>query len=915
MVISTGPFITGRIGELDLIRAGWIFMHRTMSVEDTQRFEQMINTPAFCVKKFEEMFLLRRINPFAPTEDQRIMVFSHADCACKNAQDAREISEMKKQLEEFLAKWETVFKQLPSASPEVLLEIGDLKQQTTEQLNKMENVESTKEKTEEDDTKTEETKANKVVETAQNTVETTEEKVKEVTAVKENNVWEKRIKEKDAKINKVKTNETKTDKVEEKNKQPVVLKSASLPPKKVEKVTHHGNAVAEQCVWNVAHVSGKPTQPKPQQEQHQSQPKRVCEVFTPSKPPPKIVKPIITQVIVSKQPKQAPEATNAIVESRILEKHITVACAEQKIDTPMTVCTDISPAITEHSRSAGTPDSGMISDISEVKAAESEVDNVEKEAPVKQLVGRDARRYRQKLREAEKAALADVVKEETSDDVAQDGSLKENVESEVAEPENTVPTGKERRRLKDKMRKEKKELEKLVGKLEESTKGSKVKTATEAVTFAKFTVTETKTPETTERKEATPEATETNAPEPSKTKKAKKAKKIIESTEAIVNKDKAAQKAGKTPVEEFDVVPEDPDVSKPKKSTQNLAERDEKEIVETSADDQVQKLSKSQKRRVNKKVSQGTYVVNDNGDHSIELLPGEYKIVQLDQDRNIQEIDITGEKEDNVDQKTDEKKQVDKPKKKKLQNFYVAGNLSKEILDNGKWLAYVIDEKKPGSIPKFGEVSTEEVAETIKLLDSQMAVKNATQPDGYVDDLDYNCTKNSRHVTTTIKQIMPELDANLVRENFAKLIENVEPGCYAGPTQEEFDTQPDSSDLQLFIESNPDGFKFHTEFARRTSSLFLGNQEFRDFCVKYSNSKYGGNVISSLIKKYIDTRIVYHYERFKKLADREAHRIAKCWTRVTDNTSYALMVMLFINNPTSNVGFDDIERVLFPPRA
>ncbi|PIC18711.1 hypothetical protein B9Z55_024509 [Caenorhabditis nigoni] len=911
MVISTGPFITGRIGELDLIRAGWIFMHRTMSVEDTQRFEQMINTPAFCVKKFEEMFLLRRINPFAPTEEQRIMMFSHADCACKNAQDAREISEMKNQLEEFLAKWETVFKQLPFASPEALLEIGDLKQQTTEQLNKMENVESTKEsKPEVDDTKEEGTKANKIEETDQKTVETTEENVKEVTAAKENNVWEKRIKEKDAKINQVKSNETKTEEIEEKTNEPVVPKSASLPPKKVEKVTHHGNAVAEQCVWNVAHVSGKPTHPKPQQEQQQSQPKRVCEVFTPSKPPPKIVKPVITQVIVSQQPKQAPEATNAIVESPILDKQITVACAEQKIDTPMTVCTDISPAITEHSRSAGTPDSGMISDISEVKTTELEVDNAEKEAPVKQLVGRDARRYRQKLREAEKAALADVVKEESSEDVAQNGSQKENVQSEIVESENTAPTGKERRRLKDKMRKEKKELEKLIEKLEES---KEVATAADVVNlfFAETTATSTETPKTIETTESTPETTVTSVPEPPKKKKTKKSKKVKESADAD---DKASQEGSESRVDKIDVVPEDPDVNKSKKSTRNFAVGDEKEIVEASADDQVQKLSKSQKRKVNKKLSQGTYVVN-NGDHSIELLPGEYKIVQLDQDRNIQEIDITGEKEDSVDQKADEKKQVDKPKKKKLQNFYVAGNLSKEILDNGKWLAYVIDEKKPGSIPKFGEVSTEEVAETIKLLDSQMAVKNATQPDGYVDDLDYNCTKNSRHVTTTIKQIMPEMDANFVRENFAKLIENVEPGCYAGPTQEEFDTQPDTSDLQLLIESNPDGFKFHTEFARRTSSLFVGNQEFRDFCVKYSNSKYGGNVISSLIKKYIDTRIVYHYERFKKLADREAHRVAKCWTRVTDNTSYALMVMLFINNPTSNVGFDDIERVLFPPRA
>lgn len=47
------------------ITAGWHFLQRTMNNEDRRGFEKMISMPGFCVKKFEETYLLKRVNPFA----------------------------------------------------------------------------------------------------------------------------------------------------------------------------------------------------------------------------------------------------------------------------------------------------------------------------------------------------------------------------------------------------------------------------------------------------------------------------------------------------------------------------------------------------------------------------------------------------------------------------------------------------------------------------------------------------------------------------------------------------------------------------------------------------------------------------------------------------------------------------------
>lgn len=932
MVISTGLFIDGRVGELDLIRAGWVFMHRTMSDDDRMRFEQMINTPGFCVKKFEEMYLLRRINPFAPTEEQRIMMFDHSDCACKNAQDAREMSEMKQQLGDFFAKWENVFERLSpnlpaSCSSNSLHKIDDLQKPTAKQLNDMKSekiinvndgimenteVQSIKENGSKENYDAKEEIGKKNVKKSegsisnQNNIENskimkagtvesddqenlkkvdTNQNDKEVNAAKaeipeivnqdfikkKNNKKREKVQDNPVEVN---TSKVEISKMDQPSKEPLTLDNPADDNMKSSNTPHHG--VAEQCLWNVAHISGKTFHPKLQYAEAvasgvaKAEEKKDQVSPMPEQPP---VQKLEEQQKVEVMTLKISSARSADpIKELNVDEPITVACNEDKMEIPMSICTDISPAITDNSRSAGTPDSGMISDISEVKPADSEIDNIEKDTQKskdpEKLTGRDGRRYRQKLREAEKVALAQVVKEETGDIPAQEVCQRDSVESECIESDNTNKTGKEKRRLKDKLRKEKKEQEKMI-QPSESTEEEAGVTKIEKVPAPVETINDV--PGFSENSIVHVEA---------------KLEELVTVSEDINNVESSETQIKE---EETEVTPED--------------------------DTQVKKLSKSQKKRAQKKVVKGVYVVNDNRSHSVELLPGEYKIVQLDQHRNIKEVkfEYKGEGEVNGEMKVDEKKEgdvVEQPKKRSIKNMLVAGNLSKDILDNGKWLAYVIDDKNP-NVPKFGEVSNVDVAKTIKMLDSQMN-KKSLQPDGYVDDVDYSCTKNPGHISTTIKQILPELDADVVRGNFAKLIEFVEPGCYAGPTDEEIATQPEMSDLQLMIDQDPSGFKFHTELARRTSPLLVGNHEFREFCRKYSKSKYDSKVISSLIKKYVDTRIVHHYERYKKLADREARRISMCWTKVTDSSPFALMLMLYINNPTSNVGFGDVEAVLFP---
>lgn len=120
---------------------------------------------------------------------------------------------------------------------------------------------------------------------------------------------------------------------------------------------------------------------------------------------------------------------------------------------------DISPLQT--SRPLGTPDSGMISDMTEVKNAAVETAKPSKEhVDPEKLTGRDGRRYRQKLKkEAELAALNSfhMVEQNEQSPNVQTGRTRTESESSTKKGE---PTGKEKRRLKDKLRKEKRMQEK-----------------------------------------------------------------------------------------------------------------------------------------------------------------------------------------------------------------------------------------------------------------------------------------------------------------------------------------------------------------------------------------------------------------------------------------------------------------------
>lgn len=885
------------------------------------------------------------------------MMFDHSDCACKNAHDTREISEMKKQLGEFLSKWENFFKQQPPdlTSPDLILKIDNLQRQTADQLNREEpeadiKVGDVVEKIAEEQPLKEDVSgkgAEKKDAMNKNASKESTEKKRNIpkdedkkkgsneTIINQDGIKEKTIEEAstknidqksdmkdiggikmvDSKVNNssdVQDLETekqaslqKKNKKENANKKGMYqYKPAKKENSKTEKITearqlpdapmsrepadvnqktttpHHGNAVAEQCVWNVAHVSGKPTQPKLQYSQAAA-----SGVVKPVEKVSSLPKEFQHKPTVIEQKLEDPEPadvkkttaspalpiTQAQSVEPSVEKMITVACAENENDVPMTIFTDISPAITESSRSAGTPDSGMISDISEVKPAEPEANSAKKETPKskdpEKLTGRDARRYRQKLREAGEIALALVVNKDVVADVRE--SKKDSVESEVPEAENASPTGKERRRQKDKLRKEKKEQEKLLQQSEPAEADSGV-SETDAVN-------------TPEKPDGIPVASE-----------------------------EAARKPDVQPYEPIAAVEE---VANNQLVKDEAVEETPEEVAPDNDNVQVKKWSKGQRRRAQKKAAKAVYEVNGDGSHSLELLPGQYKLVQLDKDKNIQEIEFVN----GVERKVREGKRgrrrrngaVVRPMNKSIQELLAAGKISKDLLDNGKWLAYVVDDKNPNGAPKLGEVSTADVAKTIEMLDSQAAVKRALIQDGYIDDVDYSCPKATGLISTTISQIVPEFNADSIRDSFGRLIECGEPECYTGPTKEEIATQPPVDDLQLMIEQEP-GFKLHTELAKRTAPLLVGNDEFREFCIKYSKSKYDNGVISRLIKKYIDRRIVFHFARFKKLADRESRRIAQSWSKVSDSSPFALMLMLYINSPTSNVAFDDIEAVLFP---
>lgn len=207
------------------------------------------------------------------------------------------------------------------------------------------------------------------------------------------------------------------------------------------------NAVAEQCLWNVYHVSGKPAEKK---EQRNDMDRNISGVSVKD-----------YETLKNFEDKSPPQAENASsskkVSKRILiflfnlyyfqDEPISVECTDET-SSRLSPATDISHEMAEH----GTPDSGMISDVSEIKVlpAGKIEKKLIKELNPEMMVGRDGRRYRQKLREAEKQATVEFKLENF-----------EQTNGEAQSVENDILTGKEKRRLKDKLRKEKKEQSKL----------------------------------------------------------------------------------------------------------------------------------------------------------------------------------------------------------------------------------------------------------------------------------------------------------------------------------------------------------------------------------------------------------------------------------------------------------------------
>lgn len=332
-------------------------------------------------------------------------------------------------------------------------------------------------------------------------------------------------------------------------------------------------------------------------------------------------------------------------------------------------------------------------------------------------------------------------------------------------------------------------------------------------------------------------------------------------------------------------------------------------MVAEQNDVQEIKLSKSQKKRAKKRANKGVYVVNGkNGSHTVELGANEYKILKIDQSNRIAEICFKGEgsgREVNIDALIQAKlteETIRGPKVFKLlmrwlsnqniQNYLVAGELTKNILDNGKWLAYVLDENNPNGLPKIGEVSNEAVEETIKYLNLQKRKpQNATtseQNNERIDGHDENdrTDKDDEHVQkapkkkinrefhtlemlppkiTPTKSTLPELDADFVRKTFADIeaesceVSYVDKVAANGENDDDdFDERMCFEDLKMFINSSGANYKeftYYTEckffffskledlvfqfsVAQRTASLFFGNEEFIEFCSRYSTSKY-----------------------------------------------------------------------------
>ena len=161
------------------------------------------------------------------------MTFEHSECNCKRAREGQDISVMKNQLSDFLKKWDNLYEKLKSVRlpSGTVLQMDDLHQTVSLLLYLMTHTHFKFQAAEE--------------------------------------------------LEKLVIEERPTEKI-------VDTKTISNLPtvqtedhKKHPKQTHHINAVAEQCLWNVAHISAKPTHPENMfKEDHVHSVSNILEVRT-----------------------------------------------------------------------------------------------------------------------------------------------------------------------------------------------------------------------------------------------------------------------------------------------------------------------------------------------------------------------------------------------------------------------------------------------------------------------------------------------------------------------------------------------------------------------------------------------------------------------------------------------------------
>ncbi|CAI2357233.1 unnamed protein product [Caenorhabditis sp. 36 PRJEB53466] len=997
-MIPASAYIHGRLGDLDIIVAGWRYLQRTMNDEDRRGFEQMIRTPGFCIKKFEEMYLLKKLNPFAKNKQAEPITFVHNECPSGSCKNLEEIIQLKERMNAFMTSWEKIGKTIannpftsqpedmsglraswkkfeqtrasypytaPSSSinAEILQKEDELEQRTEEQLVNMEDK--------------------KVIDPAPQDTQIVARTEKKDDHVKSS-----------------------YKKQPEKEHKPVEAVQIVIKTDEAHKYNQGAVSVAATVSNNLDETGDK---------------RNVDEATTSQNVPRHL------------------ECVTEMVESLARNMETLPVVCDEEASSQASPMRENSPVRVDMARSSGTPDSGMISDVSEFKSTTADEKGREKKiVDMEKKTGRDGRRYRQqKKKEAELLAMEHMKLEEQNEDAAEQDSAK-SIGDQANEQGGVVAlTGKEKRRLKDKLRKEKKAQEQemmansvpvptpaepvqLVGDIQEQTElavetvkepetaveiptvetavenptretavenlsaetavespaaetavgNSIVETAAEIPTVetaiespsaeiaVKSPTRETAVESPTTKNSLVNLSTETAAE--GSTAETAVGNPIVEtaveiptvetavknptretavenlSTDTAVEGPTAETAVGNPIVETaveipiFGALEEDPQIVfttiEPALMTEGAPPPPPKDavtfepVLDDDADqdeDDAPKMSHGQRKRAKKRAAKGLYVVNGKEGtpppppHSVELLP-EMRIGDVEPNREI-----------NLDQIIEERKQLDCGQAPKQKNYYVAGNLSKNILDNGKWLAYVIDDNNPDGTPRVGEVSNEQVAQTIKHLERKKKEKDGgvlsddDLPESIEDEEFVGCSSDFLTSSSTL----PELDADFVRKTFAELEVKGEDAGEALCIKEQVDVEklsmeaPDVDDLQVFMNNNETDvakIPFHTDFAKKTAPIFIANNAFIEFCKQYSNSKYDSARITTLVRKYIDTRIVFHFERFKKLADRESRRISKCWTHIHESSSYALMVMLFINSPTTSVGFNDIETVLFP---